>query len=133
MPILQAEVEISEDRRLKIDLGLPEYLPAGRARVEIKIIPVSRKTISNPKSIMDFYGCFKGLNAFGAEGTDLQQKLRDEWQVFARHKHTRLSRERKTGLKLPDSIIAASLIVAGLALSPANPTRFAGAPLKRGL
>jgi hypothetical protein len=60
-------------------MGLPEDLPVGQAHVEIKITHIAQKSSSNPKSIMDFYGCFKGSCAFGAEGIDIQQGLRDEW------------------------------------------------------
>ena len=79
MPTMQTNVEITENRRLRIDMELPEHTPIGRAHVEIKITPSSTKTSEPPKSIMDFYGCFKGLNAFGGEGTEVQRRLRDEW------------------------------------------------------
>jgi len=76
---MQTNVEITENRRLRIDMELPEHMPIGHANVEIKITPSSKKTPESPKSIMDFYGCFKGLNAFGGEGTEVQRRLRDEW------------------------------------------------------
>jgi hypothetical protein len=79
MPILQTDVEISEDRRLRIDMGLPEALPVGAAHLEIKITHIAQKSLSNPRFIMDFYGCFKDLYAFNAEGIDVQRGLRDEW------------------------------------------------------
>jgi hypothetical protein len=41
--------------------------------------PFAQESLSNPKSIMDFYGCFKGLHAFDSEGIDVQKTLRDEW------------------------------------------------------
>ena len=79
MPTMQTNLEITENRRLRIDMELPEHMPVGRAHIEIKITPFPQKTTETPKSIMDFYGCFKGLNAFGGEGTDVQRKMRDEW------------------------------------------------------
>ena len=79
MPTMQTNVEITENRRLQIDMELPKHMPIGRAHVEIEITPCSQKTAESPKSLMDFYGCFKGLNAFGGEGTEVQRKLRDEW------------------------------------------------------
>jgi hypothetical protein len=79
MPTLRADVEISEDRRLRLDMGLPKDLPVGRAHLEIKITHVTQKSLPKQKSIMDFYGCFKGLHSFDAEGIDVQKELRDEW------------------------------------------------------
>ena len=79
MQTMQTNVEVTESHRLRIDMELPEHMPVGRAYVEIKITPFSQKIAENPKSIMDFYGCFKGLEAFGGEGTEVQRKLRDEW------------------------------------------------------
>jgi hypothetical protein len=79
MPTLQTDVEISDDRRLRIDMGLPDDLPVGQAHVEIKITHVPQKSLSNSKSIMDFYGCFNDQHAFSAEGVEVQQGLRDEW------------------------------------------------------
>ena len=79
MPTMQTSVEITENRHLWIDMELPEHTPVGRAHVEIKITPCSQKTTENPKSIMDFYGRFKGMDAFGGAGTEIQRKLRDEW------------------------------------------------------
>ena len=79
MQTMQTNVEITESHRLRIDMELPKHVPVGRADVEIKIIPFSQKTAEKPKSIMDFYGCFKGLEAFGGEGPEVQRRLRDEW------------------------------------------------------
>ena len=79
MQTMQTNVEIAENRRLQIDVELPKHIPIGRARVEIKITPFSQETAEKPSSIMDFYGRFKGLEAFGGEGTEVQRKLRDEW------------------------------------------------------
>jgi hypothetical protein len=79
MPTLRTNIEISEDRRLRIDMGLPEDHPIGQAHVEIRITHIPQKSLSNPKSIMDFYGCFEGQYAFNAEGVEVQQGLRDEW------------------------------------------------------
>ena len=79
MSTMQTDVEITENRRLRIDMELPEHIPVGLAHVEISITPFSQKTTENPKSIMDFYGRFKGLNAFEGDGTEVQRRLRDEW------------------------------------------------------
>ena len=79
MPTMQTSVEITENRRLRLDMELPDHMPVGRAHIEINITPSPQKTTENPKSIMSFYGCFKDLGAFEGEGTEVQRKLRDEW------------------------------------------------------
>jgi hypothetical protein len=66
VPTLRTDVEISDERRLRIDMRLPEDFPVGQAHVEIKITHIAQKPPSNPKSIMDFYGCFKGSCAFNS-------------------------------------------------------------------
>jgi hypothetical protein len=79
MSTLVTDAEITEDRRLRIDMEAPEDLPLGRAMVEIKIIPFVSRTSMAEKSIMDFYGIFKGEKAFGGDGVEVQRGLRDEW------------------------------------------------------
>ena len=79
MQTMQTDVEITESRRLRFDMELSEHIPTGRAHVEIKVTPFSQKEDETPKSIMDFYGRFKGLKAFGGEGTEVQSRLRNEW------------------------------------------------------
>jgi hypothetical protein len=79
MQTMETEVKITGDRRLRLDMELPDHMPIGLARVEIKIIPFYEKKEEAPKSIMDFYGRFKGMNAFGGNGVEVQRRLRDEW------------------------------------------------------
>jgi hypothetical protein len=76
MTIIKKTIEIPADRRLKLDLELPDSLPPGKAELSLDITPEPKP---NGKAIMSHFGCLKGTTAFGEDSVEFQRKIRDEW------------------------------------------------------
>jgi hypothetical protein len=66
-------IEIPQDRRLRLDLDLPDDLPIGRAELRLTITPErpGRHLFEGPAT-----GCLKDVEG---DGVDLQRRWRDEW------------------------------------------------------
>ena len=79
MTTLQTSVEVTEERRLRLDIRLPEDLPTGYADVRIHIVPSNEGKDAPSISIMDFFVAFKGENAFGGDSVEIIRGIRDEW------------------------------------------------------
>lgn len=80
MTIICKIVEITEDRRLRLDMNLPDSLPTGQAELRLTINPL-RPTPANPvhKPFEGLFGALKDNKSFDGDGTDLQRQWRDEW------------------------------------------------------
>lgn len=78
MTTITKSIEITENRRLRLDLDLPEGLPTGQAELRLTISPV-RPAVSNGKPFEGLFGALKNKEVYDGDGVDLQRRWRDEW------------------------------------------------------
>jgi hypothetical protein len=74
--IIKKTIEIPADRRLKLDLELPDSLPPGKAELSLSITPSSDAIGFN--AFEGYFGCLKDSEAFKGDPVEIQRKLRDE-------------------------------------------------------
>ncbi len=82
MTTIQQVVDIPEDHRLRLDLPLPEDIPAGRAEIRVTIVPHPEHSESAPsrKPFEGLAGCLKEDSAFfRMDPVEYQRRIRDEW------------------------------------------------------
>jgi hypothetical protein len=73
MTTITKSIEIPQDRRLRLNLDLPDDLPIGRAELQLTITP---EKPDRPR----FERLAGGLkNVYDGDGVDLQRQWRDEW------------------------------------------------------
>jgi len=77
MNTIQQTVIIPSNRRLQLDLPLPDNIPVGQAEMLVVLSPTQEG--KPPKSILDFVGCFADSATFACDPVALQKALRDEW------------------------------------------------------
>ena len=77
MNTIQQAVTIPADRRLQLDVSLPDSFPAGEAEMLIVLTPAP-KTVSR-KSLRHLAGCLAHSAAFAADPVEMQKAVRDEW------------------------------------------------------
>ena len=76
MNAIQQIVQIPADRRLQLDLALPDDFPAGEAKVLVfPLIPEA----GGYESIKHLAGCLADSKTFAGDSVALQRALRDEW------------------------------------------------------
>jgi hypothetical protein len=77
MTTIEKTIEIPQDRRLQLDLELPNDLPIGKANLQLTITP----TVT-PKqaweNLREISGCLKDDPAFQGDSVEIQRKMRDE-------------------------------------------------------
>ncbi len=78
MTTIQKTIEISADHRLRLDLPLPEGVPAGLAEIQVTIIPYP-ETPQKRKPFAGLAGSLKDSPIFSRDGVELQREMRDEW------------------------------------------------------
>ncbi len=78
MTTIQKTIQIKPDRRLHLDLSLPDDLPTGEAEVLVIISPAGSD--SPVKAIRPLAGSLASSKTFAEDSVALQRKLRDEWQ-----------------------------------------------------
>jgi hypothetical protein len=77
MNTFQQTVTIPPDRRLQLDLSLPDSIPPGEADVVVVLSPA--QTAKSKKSLLRFAGCLANSNTFASDPVAMQKALRDEW------------------------------------------------------
>jgi len=77
MNTIQQTVTIPENRRLQLDLPLPDSIPAGQAEMLVVLSPVRED--KPRKSILRFAGCLANSATFAGDSVALQKAMRDEW------------------------------------------------------
>lgn len=77
MVTFNKSIEIPADRRLRLDLALPEDLPPGRAELRLTINPVHSQ--ENDISFKGLFGCLKDRDVFMGDSVELQRAMRNEW------------------------------------------------------
>ena len=80
-------VDIPTDRRVFFEFLAPQDIPAGKARIEVIVTPVSVNADSGSSGTAELRGKLHklrgslGMNAFGGlDGVAYQQKVRTEWE-----------------------------------------------------
>ncbi len=78
MTTIQKMIDIPLDHHLRLDLPLPKDIPAGRAEIQVTIIPHSEKPAIH-KAFAGLAGSFKDSATFSRDAVELQREMRDEW------------------------------------------------------
>lgn len=80
MTTIQKMIDIPGDHRLRLDWALPKDIPAGRAEVQVTIIPYTDAAAAAPRRAFEgLAGSLKGSTAFSRDAVELQREVRDEW------------------------------------------------------
>ena len=77
MNTIQQTVTIPPDRRLQLDLSLPDSIPVGQAEMLVVLSPAQEDR--PPKSILHLAGCLANSATFAGDSVALQKAMRDEW------------------------------------------------------
>jgi len=77
MNTIQQTVIIPADRRLQLDLTLPDSIPAGQAEMLVVLSPA--RPAESKKSLLRFVGCLADSKTFAGDPVAVQKALRDEW------------------------------------------------------
>jgi hypothetical protein len=77
MAVINKSIEIPADRRLRLELALPEDLPPGRAELRLTINPIQGTGGSVP--FKSLFGCLKDRDVFKGDSMELQRAMRNEW------------------------------------------------------
>ena len=78
MAIIQQTINIPPNHRLRLDLPIPQDIPAGRAEIQVTIIPYPKKA-QDSKPFEGLAGSLKDSALFSRDGVELQREMRDEW------------------------------------------------------
>jgi hypothetical protein len=77
---IEQTVEIPANRRLTLDLSLPESLPWGEAKVKLSIKPFGkRRKKTFIESLGPLCGCLKTSPVFEGNPVEIQKQMRTEW------------------------------------------------------
>ena len=80
MNTIQQTVIIPADRRLQLDLTLPDSVPAGQAEMLVVLSPAKSTDEGRArKSVLHLAGCLADSATFAGDPVDLQKAVRDEW------------------------------------------------------
>lgn len=79
MNTIQQTLLIPSDRRLRLDLTLPDSVPTGMAEVLVVFSPVQELPPVAPSPLARFAGCLADSAAFAADPVEMQRAVRDEW------------------------------------------------------
>ncbi|CAK7069396.1 MAG: hypothetical protein DELT_01814 [Desulfovibrio sp.] len=80
MNTIQQTVTISADRRLQLDVALPESVPVGQADLLLVLSPKGESPAKTAQSVLHFAGRLKNSATFcGVDSVQLQKAMRDEW------------------------------------------------------
>ncbi len=78
MTTIQKMIDIPLDHRLRLDLPLPADIPAGRAEIQVTIIPHPEKTTPR-KAFEGLAGSLRDSATFSRDAVAIQREMRDEW------------------------------------------------------
>ena len=77
MNTIQQTVTIPANRRLQLDLPLPDSVPVGQMEMLVVLSPARQDKTC--QSIRRFIGCLADSATFAGDPVTLQKALRDEW------------------------------------------------------
>lgn len=78
MATIKKIVQIPSDRYLRLDLPVPDGVPAGKAEVLLIISTATEKRTRKP--LVELAGSLAGSAAFSRNSVELQREWRDEWR-----------------------------------------------------
>ena len=78
MESIKQLVTIPEDHRLRMDVVVPDHVPAGEAEVIVVIAPVG--TEPEPVDWDSLVGSLADSPIFSRDPVALQREMRDEWE-----------------------------------------------------
>jgi hypothetical protein len=70
---IEKNIEIPEDRRLRLELTLPDGFPIGPAKVIVFISPVAET--GPPATLSELAGCLKDSPNFASDPMEIQRKI----------------------------------------------------------
>lgn len=80
MNTFQQTVIIPANRRLQLDLPLPDSIPTGQAEMLVVLSPAHvTPNTKTAQSALRFAGCLADSAAFAGDPAALQKAIRDEW------------------------------------------------------
>lgn len=80
MTVITKHIEIKENRRLRLNLNLPDSFPTGQAELRLTIHPICPvPAVVSRKPFEGLFGALKGKNVYNGDGVELQRQWRDEW------------------------------------------------------
>jgi hypothetical protein len=79
MNTIQKFVTIPTDRRLRLDLSLPDTIPPGASEMLLVFSPVRKTRPENALPLSHFAGSLSASATFAGDPVALQRKIRDEW------------------------------------------------------
>jgi sporulation-control protein spo0M len=77
MTTIEKTIEIPENRRVNLELDLPENIPAGVANIQVTVNSLQMKKVTW-KDLQKFQGCLKDFPIFEGDAVEIQRKMRDE-------------------------------------------------------
>jgi hypothetical protein len=77
MKTFQQTVTIPANRRLQLDLPLPDSVPVGEAEMLVVLSPAREDKAR--KSFHQFAGCLANSATFAGDPVAMQKAMRDEW------------------------------------------------------
>ncbi len=78
METIKQQLNIPANRRVKLDIILPDEIPVGAA--ELIMIVASRPVLQNGRrDIMNLAGCLRHSKALRGDPVSIQKGWRDEW------------------------------------------------------
>lgn len=80
MNTIQQTVTISADRRLQLDVALPDCIPVGQADLLLVLSPKQKSQAKTAQSVLHLAGRLKNSATFREiDPVQLQKAMRDEW------------------------------------------------------
>ena len=80
MNTIQQTVIIPADRRLQLDITLPDSIPAGQAEMLVVLSPAKSANEGRArKSVRHLAGRLANSTTFAGDSVALQKAMRDEW------------------------------------------------------
>ncbi len=81
MTTIEKTVEIPADHRLKLELPIPDDIPAGRAEIKVTVIPYPEEPQSSSADesinrLKSLAGVLKDSKTFAGDPVELQRKMR---------------------------------------------------------
>lgn len=76
METVRHAVTIPEDHRLKIEVKVPDSVPAGDADLLLVFAP---RTKAKDGRLAELAGCLRGSPVFAGDPVHVQRDLRNEW------------------------------------------------------
>ena len=78
METIRQQLNIPANRRVKLDIILPNEIPIGAAEMIMVVASYSRPQ-NNRRAIMELAGCLRHAKALRGDPVSIQKGWRDEW------------------------------------------------------